>query len=152
MRSLKLSKTSVALVLTGSVALVLLVYRYSCPTVSLSQLKRFPDWYQGTDVRVKATAFFFYKAIMVREIGCNVNCPAAAVALEDSYKPSPEVEALINDSATREYQTEIIVVGWFDQDYTQGCFAPRFGIIAKDIELASPVINGEALPKLTTPE
>ena len=152
MRRLKLSKTLIALILICSVALALLIYRYSCPTVSLSQLRRFPDWYQGTNVQVNATAFFFYKTIMVREIGCEADCPAAVVPLDDIYKPPPEVEALINGSETIKYQAEIIVIGRFDQDYTPGCFAPRFGIIAKDIQLASPVISGEALPKLSEPE
>jgi hypothetical protein len=146
---LKLSKKLLAVIIVGSIALLLVIYRYSCPTVSLSQLEGFAGWYHGTDVRVKATAFFFYKTIVIREIGCDLDCPAAVVPLDDLYKPSAEVEALINDSATREYQTEVIVVGRFDQDYTQGCYGPRFGIIAKEIELASTVIAGETLPKLT---
>lgn len=113
---------------------------------------RLPDWYQGTDVRVKATAFAFYKTILVREIGCDENCPAAVVPLDESYLVSPEVEAFINESATRECQAEIIMVGRFDQNYTPGCFGPRFGIIAKRIEMASPVTLGKALQKLQESE
>lgn len=152
MSRVKSFKIPRALTLIASVALELFIYRYSCPTVSLYQLDRFPDWYDGTNVRLEATAIAAYQGFYVRETVSATHCPAAVVAFEDSYEPSAEVAALIEQSATCEFKAKIIVVGRFDQDYTMGCFGPRFGIIAKHIEIASPIVTVKTLPKLNEQE
>jgi len=85
---------------------------------------------------------------MVWQEECEAAGALAVVLLDESYSPSAEVQAFrqTDDETPIKRSADIIVEGRFDPNATPGCFAPRYGIIATNIEIVSPV-TVEVLPE-----
>jgi hypothetical protein len=121
--------------------------------VTLCTLARNPAAFHQRVVKVIASAsvtsspIFDSNYLIVGEAGCNEPDGWATVKLDESYKPSAEVEAFIGSPNREIRKAQIVVVGQFDQAATMGCFAPKFGITATSIRLVSPVL-AEPLPKM----
>lgn len=103
--------------------------------VSLCDLARHPDWYDGRVVRVAAPASSFYGFTMIVDEGCALDESAAVIMQDKGYIPTPEMQAFLADSGPLIKKADVVVVGRFDKHATMGCFSPKFGIVATDIEL-----------------
>lgn len=121
------------------VVINLIWFEISPPTVTLCDLARYPDWYDGKVVRVEAPAFGIYEGIIIIDESCNSPDAWAGVGIDRDYGQGSDAEAFINDSRPQIRKARIIVTGRFDPSASMGCFGPRFGIDATNIELKSAI-------------
>ena len=144
---------SASVTFTIGVALSLLWIHLFPKRVTLCMLARDPGAYHQKVVQLRASAvvnsspIFDSNYLIIGEEGCSEPDGWATIKLDESYKPSSEVEAFIDSPKPEIRQAEIVVVGQFDQAATMGCFAPKFGITATSIRLVSPV-SSEPLPTM----
>jgi hypothetical protein len=154
----KLIRLTISATATFALGVALtMLWSYLFPKqVSLCMLARNPGAYDQKIVRVDAWAsvisshIFSSNYLLIYEPGCTEPDAGAIVELDESYKPSPELEAFINSPTQEIRNAEIVVVGHFNQWATMGCFAPRFGVMATSIRLLSPV-SSAPLPKMPKP-
>lgn len=115
--------------------------------VSMCELARHPDWYDGKIIRVEAPAIGAYSGITLYDEGCNPGESAAFIELDNGYLPKSEVRAFLVSSTPLIRKADVIVVGRFDKNASMGCFGPKFGIVATEIALQS-TISFEPFPRV----
>lgn len=107
--------------------------------VTLCDLARHPDWYHQRVVRVTAQSVSLFESLVIYDAGCGSGDAGAVIVRDEDYLPTPEVHAFLVDPAPRTRKADILVVGRFKMDASMGCFGPRFGITATEIELKSQI-------------
>jgi hypothetical protein len=127
------------LTFTFGVGVSFFEHRLFPTTVSLCDIARDPDWYDGKSVRVQASASAFYGSVLISDMKCFGKEHTSVVMDIHNIAVSPEVGAFIDDSKPEIHDADILVIGRFDQNATPGCFGPRFGIHAVSVELRSAV-------------
>jgi hypothetical protein len=119
--------------------------------VSLCMLARNPRAYHQKVIQVKASGAvvswdFDWNQLIVFEAGCAEPDAPAGIEFEESYQPSDEVVAFIT-SPTREIRNgKFVVTGQFNMAASNGCYGPKFAIIATRVDLES-LLPSEPLPK-----
>ncbi len=121
------------------VGLYFLWYYFIPVPVSLCELARHPDWYNGRIVRVAAPARNFYERTIILDEGCNLEDSWAVVIEREGYLSNPEARAFLAPSETWIKKADMVVTGRFDKDATPGCYGPKFGIDATEVEVKQPV-------------
>ncbi|MBA3713811.1 MAG: hypothetical protein H0W76_15365 [Pyrinomonadaceae bacterium] len=119
------------------VAASMLWFYFSSVTVPLCELARNPDWYDRRVVRVATSASSLFEGVMVADVGCGSGDAAAVLMVDEDYVPKVEVQTFLRGSESQIRKADVVIVGRFDKDATMGCFGPKLGIVARDVELKS---------------
>ena len=132
---------------TVGVGVTWLSYFFVPVKVSLCQLARHPDWYDGKLVRVEAAGSQYYGAVIISDDSCRADDAWAVVMLDESFQASPDLQVFLTDSRSETRKAQVLVTGRFNQNGTRGCYGPRFGIRGSDVELKSPVVFEPAVKR-----
>jgi hypothetical protein len=102
------------------------------------------DLYHNTNILVRARIIFDGSGVYVYEDCDPVEAMAASVVIDGNHPLiGPEyVDKLLVQGEERQLKTaEAVIEGLFDAEASTGCWAPKFRIEARKIDLVSPVTN-----------
>ena len=110
-------------------------------TIPYCTVARNPDWYHGKFVRVNARLVFSGEEMMVFENCDPVEAMISHVQLADQNFSAGSVwGALVYVGIKADLKTaDAIVSGEFNGRRSNGCWGPKYGITAHDIEFTSAV-------------
>ena len=112
--------------------------------LSYCEVARNADRYHNTNVLVRARIIFDESGVYVYEDCDPVEALAASVVIDVNHPLiGPEyVEKLLVQGEQRNLKTaDAVIEGVFDAEASRGCWAPKFRIEAKRIEIVSPVTD-----------
>ena len=116
----------------------------------MCEVARDPAKYDQQTIRVRGSGWItssdIYRGASIFDLSCGTSDAEASIELDQSYNPTSEVYALLNYPKEEIRKADVVVVGRFDQWASMGCWTPRFGIRATNIELVSAVTT-QPLPK-----
>jgi hypothetical protein len=121
-----------------------IVYWRAFGPLSYCEVAQNAGWYHNTHVIVRARIIFDESGVYVYEDCDPVEALAASVVLDGNHPLiGPEyVEKLLVQGEQRNLKTAYaVIVGVFDAEASTGCWAPKFRIDAKNIEIVSPVTD-----------
>ena len=138
--------------LTCTIGVFVSEFRDKCfpRQVSLCMLARNPVAYHQKVVQVRASGAvvsrdFDWNQVIVFEAGCAEPDAGAGIEFEESYRPSDEVVAFITSPKREIRNGKFVVRGQFNMAATNGCYGPKFAIIATRVDLEA-VLPSEPLP------
>jgi hypothetical protein len=124
--------------------------RYFPNQVSLCMLARNPGAYHQKVIQLRASGVvvsrdFEWHQLIVFEAGCAEPDAATGIEFDESYQPSDEVVAFITSPKREIRNGKFVVTGQFNMAATNGCYGPKFAIIATRVDLEL-VLPSEPLP------
>ena len=114
------------------------------PSLSLCDLAQNPEWYDGKAVRVRGQVQSIGDSLMLCDLPCKHPDAFSCLNVEKLKAGADQyarlLQALDEPGDENHYRmADVEVRGTFDSWYTQGCFAPRFGITVDEFHALSLV-------------
>lgn len=108
------------------------------------QVARNPGWYHNTDILTKARIVFDDSGVYVYEDCDPTEALAASVVIDTNHPligPAYVEKLLVVGEKSQLNTAEAVIEGRFNAHASPGCWAPKFRIDAKRIDLVSPVTD-----------
>ena len=118
-------------------------------TLPYCEVARNAERYHHSKIRVEATLFLASDNAFIYEDCDPGEALAARVQVSDSSAIDTEGEAnqlLVPTQHSTLRKVNAIVEGWFDAEFSTGCWGPKYRILATKVRLLTPV--AEATPPL----